>query len=308
MLEANKVELQANGHLPHWKEDAISSSLARSPPTGKEPVKVLLQALTEGGRMKQPSQLFWYSGKASVGKPRGTKRSPLPLHFSATPCCCLRGIASNFVNFDILYYQHRLGSFSKVFLTPTKRFPTLSKTAYRMLKPVHFEKTWALPLCLITERSQLLLAQHTVQLQYYSSIIFSVLRHLRDICKTCLVPSSQAGGIKQNQHGSDGRASHFLAHELPRHYPNPWSLINSGLLFVPYDKPNNSKHSSSSLPSNLTSCENSRGCKIKAMRLKENSLFTLSSFFSTIVLLKKVVLQTISFLFSNLRKTRIPQL
>lgn len=59
----------------------------------------------------------------------------------------------------------------------------------------------------VTQKSKLLLVQHTVQLQYSPTIIFSILRHLRDICKTRLLPSSQPGDIKQNQHGSDDRAS-----------------------------------------------------------------------------------------------------
>lgn len=53
-----------------------------------------------------------------------------------------------------------------------------------------------------------------MQVQYSSSIIFSVLRHLRDISKICLLPSSQPGDIKQNQHSSDDRASPLTQHPL----------------------------------------------------------------------------------------------
>lgn len=37
--EGKQGELHTNKHLLHWKEDAISSSFARSPPTGKEQAK-----------------------------------------------------------------------------------------------------------------------------------------------------------------------------------------------------------------------------------------------------------------------------
>lgn len=133
MLEVNKVELHANRHPPHWKEDAISSSLAWSPPTGKEPVKVLLPALAEGGIMKQPSQSSDIQVKPvweSLGAQNG-----LPFHFTALQHTTLLSAW----NYRQLCYLPRAWIIFKSISDPYK------KISHPMEDSLRNVKTWALP-------------------------------------------------------------------------------------------------------------------------------------------------------------------
>lgn len=148
----------------------------------------------------------------SLGEQNG-----LPFHFT-----CLQHHAAVCVELKAtlltLLFNEGLDYFQKHFWPLQKYFPPYGRQPIECFFLTHWENLSIAPY-LITERSKLLLAQHTVQLQYSSSIIFSVLRHLRGICKTCSLPSSQAGGIKQNQHGR------FRWQSFPLPYScNAWAL------------------------------------------------------------------------------------
>lgn len=130
-------------YLPLW-EDLISTSLARPPPTGKEPAMSCCLGSLQVEEKSNPLVFPHIFSKTSVEKPRGIKR---PFHFtcSAMPFFPLRGswvtevpVTCNPPQIQFLKkssWPYRKISHQKDFLW--KRF-------FRMLKRASFSKTSAL--------------------------------------------------------------------------------------------------------------------------------------------------------------------